>query len=237
MDHTKTTEKILSIDFGGSHIKTAILNEEGKLLTDFQSIKTPQPATLSASLEAIQTLVQNFKGFDKISVGFPGYIKNGIVRTAPNLDQETWSNINFSEQLSKLLGKPAKVINDADMLALGVISGSGLEMMVTLGTGFGTAFALDGKLLPHLELAHHPITTKKSYDEYIGDNAYDDVGKKKWNIRLKKIISILKTVFNYDTLYIGGGNAKHINFELDANIKVVTNKDGIDGGAKLWQQN
>ncbi|KVV16173.1 ROK family protein [Flavobacterium sp. TAB 87] len=237
MDHTKTTEKILSIDFGGSHIKTAILNEEGKLLTDFQSIKTPQPATLSASLEAIQTLVKNFKGFDKISVGFPGYIKNGIVLTAPNLDQETWSNVNFSEQLSKLLGKPAKVINDADMLALGVISGSGLEMMVTLGTGFGTAFALDGKLLPHLELAHHPITTKKSYDEYIGDNAYDDVGKKKWNIRLKKIISILKTVFNYDTLYIGGGNAKHINFELDANIKVVTNKDGIDGGAKLWQQN
>ena len=148
-----------------------------------------------------------------------------------------WSNVNFSEQLSKLLGKPAKVINDADMLALGVISGSGLEMMVTLGTGFGTAFALDGKLLPHLELAHHPITTKKSYDEYIGDNAYDDVGKKKWNTRLKKIISILKTVFNYDTLYIGGGNAKHINFELDANIKVVTNKEGIDGGAKLWQQN
>ena len=135
-----------------------------------------------------------------------------------------------------MLGKPTRVINDAELLGLGVISGKGLEMMITLGTGFGTAILKDGVLLPHLELAHHPITKKKSYDDYIGERALVNEGIDKWNRHLKKIIDILKTVFNYDTLYIGGGNAAKINFKLDKNIKIVTNKDGIYGGIRLWQQ-
>lgn len=228
--------KILSIDIGGSHIKGTILDDNGKLLMDYKSVETPHPATFSAVISAIENLVKNFTAFDKISVGFPGYVKDGIVLTAPNLDQKTWAQVNLSEQLNTVLGKPARVINDADMLALGVVSGKGLEMLITLGTGFGTALLKDGILLPHLELAHHPITKKKSYDDYIGDSAFAKKGKKKWNKHLKKIISILKTAFNYDALYIGGGNADEINFKLDKNIKAVTNKDGIDGGAKLWQQ-
>lgn len=236
MENSKPKIKILSIDIGGSNIKTTIVNEQGKLMMDYQSIKTPQPATFSSTMNAIKNLVTKFPVFDKISVGFPGYVKDGIIFTAPNLDHKSWRKVNLSKKLRDLLGKPARIINDADMLALGVVSGKGLEMLITLGTGFGTAFLKDGILLPHLELAHHPITKHKSYDDYIGASAFKSVGIKKWNKRLKKIIFTLKTVFNYDTLYIGGGNAKNINFKLDKNIKVVTNKDGIDGGAKLWEQ-
>ena len=132
--------------------------------------------------------------------------------------------------------KPARVVNDADMLGLGVVSGKGLEMMITLGTGFGTALYLDGKLLPHLEVAHHPIHDEKTYDEWIGNAALKDIGEEKWNERIQHVLKVIKTVFNYDRLYLGGGNTKKINFELDENIIKVTNLEGIDGGLKLWQQ-
>ena len=228
--------KILSIDIGGSHIKATIVDENGQLTMDYVSVITPRPATCSAMLTAIKNLVKKFSAFDKISVGFPGYVKDGVIHSAPNLDQKSWENIDLSKKLTTLFKKPARVINDADMQGLGVVSGTGLEMMVTLGTGFGTALLKDGILLPHLELAHHPIGKYKSYDEYIGSKAFENISVKKWNKRMSKVIFILKTVFNYDTLYIGGGNASKINFKLDKNIKIVTNKDGIHGGARLWQQ-
>jgi polyphosphate glucokinase len=127
------------------------------------------------------------------------------------------------------------VVNDADLQGVGIVSGKGLEMMVTLGTGFGTALLLDGKLLPHFEIAHHPVKTDKDYDQYIGEKAYKDKGKDHWNERIKKVIAILKTVFNYDRLYISGGLARNITFKLDDNITIVSNKEGIKGGARLWQ--
>jgi polyphosphate glucokinase len=132
------------------------------------------------------------------------------------------------------LGKPVRVVNDADMQGLGVVSGKGLELVVTLGTGFGTALLQDGQLLPHLEFAHQPIFKKESYDEYIGERAYEEEGKEKWNRRMQKVFKILKTVFNYDYLYVGGGNAKNLSFPLDPNMRLVSNKEGIKGGARLW---
>jgi polyphosphate glucokinase len=75
-------------------------------------------------------------------------------------------------------------------------------MVITLGTGFGTALFLEGNLLPHLEIAHHPVSKDRTYDQYIGDKALDEAGLEKWNRRLKKVIGILKTVFNYDSLYL-----------------------------------
>ena len=109
-------------------------------------------------------------------------------------------------------------------------------MMITLGTGCGTALLLDGKLLPHFEISHHPVKTGRDYDEYIGEKAFKEKGKEHWNERMKKILVILKTVFNYDRLYISGGNAKNITFPLDSNIIVVSNREGIKGGARLWQK-
>ena len=175
-----------------------------------------------------------FKNYSKVSVGFPGYVRRGMVYTAPNLGTNKWRQVHLSEELSIRLKKPVRVVNDADMQGLGVALGKGLEMVVTLGTGFGTALLIDGTLLPHLEIGQHPFTRRKTYDQYIGNNALEEIGPDKWNKRLEKVISVLKTVFNYDHLFISGGNAKKIRINLDKNITLVTNIDGIRGGAKLW---
>ena len=235
MKNTSASIKILAIDIGGSSIKATVLNQEGELLQDYKKVKTPIPAAPEKVLEAIQNLVKSFQNYDHISVGFPGYIKKGIVFTAPNLGTNLWQDVNLNKLLSDALNKPVRIANDADMQGLGVVSEKGLELVITLGTGFGTALLMDGNLLPHLELAHHPVTKKKTYDDYIGDDALKNKGEEKWNKRMKRILNILKTVFNYDRLYIGGGNADKLNFKLDENIKIITNKDGIKGGARVWQ--
>lgn len=232
---TQHIEKILSIDIGGTHIKTAVLDSKGKLLTDYTKLPTPDPATPDAVLRTIQQLAKGLQ-FDVIAAGFPGYIKRGVIHTAPNLGTDYWKGFEIEKALGKIFAKPARVINDADMQGLGLMSGNGLELVITLGTGCGTALFNDGVLMPHLELSHHPVKNKKDYDQIIGAKALEKLGKKKWNKNLELILSVLKTVVNYDTLYIGGGNAKKINFKLDDNIKIVTNLEGIDGGAKLWQQ-
>ncbi len=228
-------EKVLSIDIGGTSIKAATLNRDGKIQQGYKKLPTPDPATPGAVLETISTLTKEFT-FDKIAAGFPGYIRNGVVHTAPNLGSEYWKGIDLAKKLADTLHKPARVINDADMQGLGLISGNGFEMVITLGTGFGTSFFKNGKLLPHLEIAQHPVKKDKTYDEYIGKEALKDKGEEKWNKRVAYCLEVVKTVFNYDTLYIGGGNAKKINFKLADNIKLATNIDGIDGGARLWQQ-
>jgi len=226
--------RILSIDIGGSHIKGTILNAKGELQKQYEKIPTPVPASPDNVIKAINTLVKDFPKYDKISVGFPGYIKAGVVKTAPNLGNDLWKDVDFVKKLEGALGKPARVVNDADMQGLGVVSGKGLELVITLGTGFGTALLMDGDLLPHLEFAHQPVGKLKSYDKYIGEVAIEKEGLKKWNKRMQKVFKTLKTVFNYDYLYIGGGNSDKLTFKLDKNMKIVSNADGIKGGARLW---
>ncbi len=227
-------DKILTIDIGGSGIKATILDAKGELLMERKRIVTPSPATPDSVLAAIRELTADMHDFTKVSAGFPGLVRDGIVLTAPNLDNDSWKNIDIDKILTETMQCPARVLNDADMQGLGVVSGKGFEMMITLGTGFGTALLFAGKLLPHFEIAHHPFAKGLTYDEYAGNEAFETCGHKKWNKRIQKIITVLHTVYNYDTLYIGGGNAKHISGELPENIRIVSNKDGIKGGAKLW---
>lgn len=236
MMFTENDQKILSIDIGGSNIKATVLNVSGTFLEEYQRLPTPSPATPGKVLDVIKQLAQKFSEYDKVAAGFPGFVKDGVVKTAPNLGTEQWANFNLNKALEDILGKPALVVNDADLQGVAVVSGKGVELMVTLGTGFGTALLRDGVLMPHLEIAHHPITKNKDYDEYIGELEFKRIGKKNWNKRMRRVIKILKVVFNYDRLYVSGGSAKEINFKLDDNIVVVNNRDGIKGGAKLWEQ-
>lgn len=224
----------LSIDIGGSHIKAITLNMNGDFISDYQRLPTPSPSTPGKVLDVIVQLAQRFTGYNTIAAGFPGYVKNGVIKTAPNLGTDQWLNFDLQKRLTDILGKPALVINDADLQGISLVKGKGLEMMITLGTGFGTALLEDGILLPHLELAHHPVTKNKDYDQYIGEAELKRIGNKKWNKRMERVIGILKTVFNYDHLYISGGNASLLKFTLDENITICGNRDGIKGGAKLW---
>jgi len=234
MKTTPDQLKILSIDIGGSNIKGTILNQKGELQKQYEKTPTPNPATPENVLKSIQLLVKDFPDFDRISVGFPGYVKDGVVKTAPNLGTESWKDFDLAKKLEEVLGKQAQVVNDADMQGLGVVKGKGLELVITLGTGFGTALLYNGDLLPHLEFSHQPFGKSKSYDKYIGEVAIEKEGVKKWNRRMQKVFTVLKTVFNYDYLYIGGGNSDKLTFKLDKNMKIVTNADGIKGGSRLW---
>lgn len=231
----ETAGNILAIDIGGSHIKCMILNPGGEWQMDYKRVDTPQEANPASVLSTITELVKGIPDYEKVSVGFPGYVRNGIVYTAPNLFNSNWQNVDLGQQISDLLQKPVRLVNDADQLGLGVVSGKGYEIAVTLGTGFGTAFLIDGYLLPHMELAHHPIRKDLDYDAYIGEKALKEEGKEKWNKRMEKVLNTLKVVFNYDRLYIGGGSSGKLAIPLEENIHLFTNKDGIKGGARLWE--
>lgn len=228
--------KILAIDIGGSNIKATVLNSEGDYLKEYEREKTPSPPSPRNVVDLIKTLASRFPEYDKITAGFPGYVKNGIVKTAPKLGNDIWKDYNLQKELSKILGKPALVINDADLQGLSLAKGKGVEMVITLGTGFGSAIMRDGLLMPHLEMSQHPITKSKNYNDYVGEAALLKIGKERWVKRMKKVLGILKIVFNYDHLYISGGNAKLLTFELDDNVSIENNREGIKGGAVLWKQ-
>ncbi len=224
----------LTVDIGGSGVKVMVLDEAGNPLTERSRVKTPQPPKPEAIIDAIADLAAGQGEFHRVSVGFPGVVSNGVTKSAVNLDPD-WIGLDFATALSKRLGKPVRVINDADMQGFGAISGKGVELVITLGTGFGTTLFVDGKLVPNLEVAHHRFRKGETYEEQLGRAALEKDGQKKWNNRLEKAIAALEHMFNYDTLYIGGGEAKRINFKLPANVKIVPNVAGLLGGIALWR--
>jgi polyphosphate glucokinase len=225
----------LSIDIGGSGIKGMVLNADGTPMTERYRVETPQPAKPDMVIDAIAQLAASKGNFARVSVGFPGVVRKGVIGTAVNLDP-AWINFDLGTTLSEKLAKPVRVANDADIQGLGAISGQGVELVITLGTGFGSALFLDGKLLPNLELGHHCFRKGETYEEQLGRAALDVIGKKKWNSRLEKAIASLEHAFNYDYLYIGGGNTDKITFELPPNVKIVPNISGILGGIALWRE-
>ena len=95
---------------------------------------------------------------------------------------------------------------------------------------------MDGKLVPNLEMGHHPFRKGETYEEQLGRKALDKEGQKKWNSRLEKAIANLEHLFNYDHLYIGGGETKQIDFKLPSNATIVPNVAGLLGGIKLFNQ-
>ena len=226
----------LAIDIGGSGIKAMVLDEKGNSITERLRIDTPDPATPKAVMDVICSLAEKQGSFDRVSVGFPGVVEQGVTKSAANLDDE-WLGFDFAEAIYQRLGKPVKIKNDAEIQGFGAISGSGVELVVTLGTGFGSALFQDGKLMPNLELAHHNFRKGKTYEEQLKKKQLKKKGKKKWNKRLKKAIASLESAFHYDRLYIGGGRAKKINFDLPDNVQTIPNVAGILGGIALWKDN
>jgi predicted TIM-barrel fold metal-dependent hydrolase/predicted NBD/HSP70 family sugar kinase len=231
MDERRT----LAIDIGGSGIKLALLDAKGEIVAGPKRVPTPKPtAAPELVTELIRNAAEGLPGFDRVSVGFPGAVRDGRVKTAPNLGTELWAGFDLQSALSEIWGKPVRVMNDADVQGYGAIQGKGVEMVLTLGTGAGTAIFSDGRIVPHLELAHHPVAGGKTYDEYIGRAALEKKGKKTWNKRVAKVIGILRTVVNFDHLYIGGGNAKKLTLALPDDVSTVPNVDGLLGGIRLW---
>ncbi len=230
---SKASPVTLSIDIGGSGIKAMLLDPHGKPLSERERFPTPKIPTPQAVLRVLDQLRKKLPGFDRISVGFPGVVKRGVTYMAVNLHPR-WVNFPLQAEIARRWKKPVRVANDASVQGYGAVKGSGVEMLLTFGTGMGSAIFTDGKLCPGLELGHHPWR-EKTYEDYLGRRGLDKYGKKQWNKRLKEAIAQTSSTFNWDHLYLGGGNTKKIDLPLPKDVTIVSNKDGIFGGVALWR--
>ena len=240
--------RTLAIDIGGTGLKASVLDEDGTMAVDRVRVTTTYPLPPARLVDVLTGLAQPLPPYDRISAGFPGMVRGGKVLTAPHFVTaagpgsaivpelvEAWTGFDLAGALAESLGKPAKVVNDADLQGAAVIAGQGLEFVITLGTGVGTALFHNGRLCPHMELAHHPFRRDQTYNQQLGEAARARIGKKKWNKRVQLAVTTFSKLLIYDHLYIGGGNARRITFELPANATIVDNAAGILGGIKLWQ--
>jgi polyphosphate glucokinase len=226
----------LAIDIGGTKLKAGLLDHHGTMVAGPSRIETPPHPTPELVVDALVGLAMPLGPFDRVSVGFPGVVRKGQVLTAPNLGTSEWRHFPLAVTLTDRLGKPTRMLNDAEVQGLGVISGSGLECVITLGTGMGFALFQDGRPAPHLELSQHPIHKGKTYDRFVGAAALNDVGHTRWNRRFRRVLACVTTLVGFDMLYIGGGNAKHLDVELAPNMRLVGNEAGITGGVQLWNK-
>jgi len=224
----------LAIDVGGSSIKAIILQDDGTPSSERSLIHTPHPATPDLIVATLIDLIAKQGKYDRVSIGFPSVVEHGVTRGAINLHPD-WDGFPLEQVLHYELGKPIRIANDADVQGCGAIAGKGVELVVTLGTGFGSSLFLNGSLLPNLELGQHIFVGSETYEDRLGQAALDQIGKELWNIRLLEAIASLYRLFNYDKLYIGGGNARLIYVDLPPNAAIISNDWGMMGGLALWK--
>jgi len=237
----------LAIDVGGTGLKASVLDATGTLLTERVRVRTTYPCPPDRLVDMLAKLIAPLPTADRVSIGFPGVVRSGILLTAPDFVTESgpgspvakkllaaWTGFDLASAMTKRLGHPVRVANDADIQGLEVVSGFGVEFVLTLGTGAGTALLVDGKLSSHLELAHHPFRKGETYDEQLGNAAFERIGARKWRKRVRKAIGNFHVLINYDRLYISGGNAQVLKGHVDRSVTLVGNVAGILGGIKLW---
>lgn len=239
----------LAIDVGGTGLKASVLDATGQMVHDRVRIATPYPLSPQKLVTVLEDLVKPLPPFDRVSVGFPGMVRNGHVLSAPHFVSpdgpggppvaklvKAWGDFDMESELARATGKPTKVANDADVQGAAVVTGKDFELVITLGTGVGTAFFLDGRLLPHFEFAHTPFRRGGTYNEQLGEAARSKLGNKKWQKRVQDAIETFRELTFFDHCYVGGGNAARLKLELSDDVTIVDNNAGILGGIKLWER-
>ena len=227
-----------------------MLSKDGELLHNPVRTPTPYPLTPEQLVYALSELATGLPSYQRVSAGFPGMVREGRLISAPHFVSPTgpggkptpelekaWSDFDLQGALATALGKPCRVANDADVQGAALVKGEGLEFVITLGTGVGTALFWKGKLAPHVELAHHPLGKgARSYNDMLGEAALTKVGHKKWNARVAMMLGVVKALVFYDHCYIGGGNSHKVKINLPPDVSLAANTAGILGGIKLWER-
>ena len=241
-------ERTLAIDCGGSGLKGSVLDHEGAMVADKVRIATPYPMSPERFVEVLCQLAEALPAADRATVGVPGMIRHGRVITTPHyittsgpfspVDpdlERAWDHFDAQTALARGLGIPTRVVNDAEVHGAAVVSGVGLEVVLTLGTGLGCAVFDDGSLAPKIELSRSPVRKGVIYDEWVGDRARRELGAKRWSRRVRKAVDGLRPMFVWDRLFVGGGNAQRLTLELGDDVTIVPNEAGISGGIRLWE--
>jgi len=240
--------RTLALDIGGSGFKASVLDPDGSMLTDRVRVDTPYPCTPERFVETVAGLVIPLGAAHRASVGFPGLVRRGHVLEVPSLSRleygsgpdpalvAAWSGFDLGSALATAFGIPTKVVNDADMQGCAVVSGTGMEFVMTLGTGVGTALFADGELLPHLELSHGHFKDGESTDIALGNAARKAIGNDRWVKRVRRAIHWFHEMLWYDRIYVGGGNAKHLGpDDVGPKGEIIPNTAGITGGVRVWE--
>lgn len=230
--HART--RTLAVDIGGTWIKTLVLDPRGRPIGAEGRTPTPRPATPRGVLAGLRALAATMPRYDRASVGFPGVVLDGVARTAANLHPR-WIGLPLVPAFRGVLRVPTRVANDADIQGLGIVEGRGVELVLTLGTGIGSALFLDGRLVPNLELGHHPFELGRTYEERLSDRVLHRIGVRPWKSRLMRAVETLRRAFNPRRIYLGGGNARFLKRGLPAGVAAADNVAGLLGGIRLWQ--
>ena len=234
-------------DVGGTGLKAAVLDAAGVMVSERVRVLTSYPCPPERLVAELVGLYRRLEGAERVSVGFPGMVRGGVVLSAPKFDTEAgpgtpvspaleaaWREFPLAEALEAELRLPVRVANDADVQGAAVVAGKGFELVLTLGTGFGTAAFYEGMLLPHMELAHHAFRKGQTYEEQLGDLARRAVGEERWVTRVRKALASLRALTFFSHCYIGGGNARRLPADLGPDVTIVANMAGLLGGIALW---
>lgn len=241
----------LAVDCGGTGIKGSVLDPLGQMVAEPVRVRTPYPLAPTRLLTIVGGIAARLPRADRITVGMPGMIRHGRVvstphyvtrrgphtKVDPNL-VEAWRNFDTRQAVFELFGLPTIVLNDAEVAGAGAVTGFGFEVVFTLGTGLGCAVFDEGQLLPHLEVSRAPVRRGRIYDTYIGDEARRRLGAVAWSKRVRDVLIGLRPMFEWDRLYLGGGNGSKVAqrdlLRVGGSILVVPNTAGIVGGVKAW---
>jgi len=240
---------VLGIDIGGTGIKAAIVDvAAGSLVSPRERVQTPRPATPESLGDAIKSLVRAAASPSPeiAGIGFPGVIRRGTACTAPNLGKR-WIGVNVEHLGEAAIGRPTAVINDADAAGLAEVrfgagkGVAGLVVLITLGTGIGTALMLDGKLVPNSELGHIEVRGTDA-ERRAAASVRDRKGLswRQWASAVEEYLVALDRLLWPDLVVIGGGvSAEPGRFMPLINVRppvvpaVMGNDAGIIGAA-LW---
>ncbi len=248
-DHRPLT---LSVDCGGGGLKAAVLDAAGTPHAPATRVPTPYPLPPSLLVTTIVEIAASLPRADRLAVGMPGMIRHGVVVATPHyvtvagprtrVDArllDAWNGFDLRAALAAATGLPTLVVNDAELHGAGVVAGVGLELVLTLGTGLGSAHFDGGVLAPHLELSHAPIRRGTTYDEYLGEPERRRLGDGLWSRRVLRAVEGLAPVFRWDRLHLGGGNARRLTptvlERLGPEVVVVPNSAALVGGVRAWQ--
>ncbi|MEL6703403.1 MAG: ROK family protein [Bacteroidota bacterium] len=212
--------KVLGIDIGGTGIKGAPVHlKRGELIADRHRIPTPQPATPEAVAEVVGAIAKHFDWKGPVGCALPGVVRHGTVYTAANIDKG-WVGTNAKKLLRKVLPEPPVVLNDADAAGLAEVRyGAGRRhrrgslLLLTFGTGIGSALFHDGDLVPNTELGHlHFLSGRHSgiAEHYAAARQREDdaLSWEAWADRVQAYLDYVEELLNPDTILIGGGVSK-----------------------------